>query len=64
MNDTVYRWHTSSFSNASGGNCVEVAEGPRAVNIRDTQHRHLGHLAVPATEWRAFLHAVRKDELD
>lgn len=56
-------WHKSSYSQ-NGGNCVEVAEGPHKVLVRDTQHRPLGHLTVPATAWRAFLHAVRRGELD
>ncbi|MBE2999510.1 DUF397 domain-containing protein [Nocardiopsis sp. HNM0947] len=54
MND----WHKSSYSDGGGGNCVEVAEGP-TTHVRDTQHRTLGHLSVPATEWNALLHTLR-----
>ncbi|MEU2944960.1 DUF397 domain-containing protein [Nocardiopsis alba] len=46
-------WHKSSYS-AGGGNCVEVAEGP-TTHIRDTQHRALAELNLPAHEWAAFL---------
>ncbi|QVQ52935.1 DUF397 domain-containing protein [Spiractinospora alimapuensis] len=56
-------WHKSSYS-VGDTNCVECRSDFALVNIRDTQHRHLGHLTIPATEWRAFLHAVREDELD
>lgn len=56
-------WRTSSYSYGNGGNCVEVAECAREVLVRDTQHRHLGHLTLPATERQAFLHALRRDEL-
>ncbi|QVQ52938.1 DUF397 domain-containing protein [Spiractinospora alimapuensis] len=58
------RWHKSNFSSRGMDNCVECLPDLGQVSIRDTQHRHLGHLTVPATEWRAFLHAVREDELD
>ncbi|QVQ53889.1 DUF397 domain-containing protein [Spiractinospora alimapuensis] len=57
-------WAKSSYSTGGSANCVECRSDLGQVNIRDTQHRHLGHLTVPATEWRAFLHAVRENELD
>ena len=55
-------WHTSSYSGAQGGECVEVSEGPTTA-VRDTRHRHLGHLEFPAGEWRAFLDAVKSSGL-
>ncbi|WP_150252521.1 DUF397 domain-containing protein [Nocardiopsis deserti] len=54
MND----WHKSSYSDGTGGNCVEVCEGV-VTGIRDTQHRELGHLSAEACEWTALLAAVR-----
>lgn len=56
-------WRKSSYSQNSGGNCVEVAGNSRTVKLRDTQHRHLGHLQVPAAEWRAFLAGLRRDDM-
>ncbi|MDA0567362.1 DUF397 domain-containing protein [Streptomonospora sp. S1-112] len=55
-------WHKSSYSGNNEPNCVEVAEGSLTL-VRDTQHRHLGALPFPATEWDAFLQAVKDDEL-
>ncbi|MDA0565857.1 DUF397 domain-containing protein [Streptomonospora sp. S1-112] len=55
-------WHKSSYSGAQNPNCVEVAEGAHTL-MRDTQHRDLGHLTFPATEWDAFLSALRNDTL-
>ena len=57
MNDER-QWHKASYSNGTGGNCVEVAEG-LSTGIRDTQTRGLGHLDLPAAEWNALLRAVR-----
>ncbi|GAA0973074.1 DUF397 domain-containing protein [Nocardiopsis tropica] len=48
---------TSSYSGKSG-ECVEVAEGV-VTAVRDTRHRELGHLTVPAAEWSALVSAVR-----
>ncbi|WP_121180263.1 DUF397 domain-containing protein [Nocardiopsis sp. Huas11] len=51
-------WHTSTYTDGRGGNCVEVAEGPMT-RIRDTKNRDLGHLDVPAEEWTAVVTALR-----
>ncbi len=53
-------WHTSSYSGAQGGECVEVSEGPITA-VRDTRNRHLGHLTFPSAEWAAFIDAVKAD---
>ncbi|MEC3891051.1 DUF397 domain-containing protein [Nocardiopsis sp. LDBS1602] len=49
-------WHKSSYSSSS--NCVEVSEGP-TTHIRDTRHRGLAELSVPASEWTALLSTLR-----
>lgn len=54
-------WHTSSYTNDRGA-CVEVAEGP-VTGVRDSKNRHLGALYFDASEWRAFVAAVRREEL-
>lgn len=56
-------WIKSSYSTAQNVNCVECRTGPDRVLIRDTQHRGHGHLSVPPAEWRAFVAAVRAEEL-
>ncbi|QVQ50862.1 DUF397 domain-containing protein [Spiractinospora alimapuensis] len=60
MND---QWHKSSYSGGSSNACVECRTDTGQVLIRDTQHRHLGHLTIPVPEWSAFLHATRTGEL-
>ncbi|GAA3748403.1 DUF397 domain-containing protein [Salinactinospora qingdaonensis] len=55
-------WHKSSYSNANG-ECVEVAELPSAMLVRDTQNRARGHLAFSAAEWAALLSEVKCDRL-
>ncbi|WP_017609172.1 DUF397 domain-containing protein [Nocardiopsis xinjiangensis] len=48
-------WHKSSYSGNHGGNCVEVAETPKAVHVRDTQHRHLATLGFTPEAFALFV---------
>jgi hypothetical protein len=57
------RWRKSSYSGGVHQNCVEVAQRPAAILLRDSQHPHLGYLTAPAHEWAAFLTAVRTGEV-
>ncbi|TQN27804.1 uncharacterized protein DUF397 [Haloactinospora alba] len=57
------RWHKSSYSGGSHQDCVEVAESPDLVRVRDTRNRESGHLTVTSGEWAAFLADVRADRL-
>lgn len=50
-------WHKSTYS-PSGGDCVEVAEGP-VTKVRDTKNRDLGHLGFSGAEWGGLLALVR-----
>ncbi|MFL1379671.1 MULTISPECIES: DUF397 domain-containing protein [unclassified Nocardiopsis] len=56
--DLVFR--KSSYSQPSGGNCVEVADLPRAAAVRDSQNPSAGYLLLPAAEWAALLSGVRR----
>lgn len=53
-------WQKSSYSSRGADNCLECRTDHGHVLIRDTQHRHLGQLEVPASEWRAFLAEVER----
>lgn len=57
------RWTKSSFSEGRNPNCIECRTDHGQVLVRDTKHRHLGHLQVPTTEWHAFLVGLRRGEL-
>lgn len=51
-------WRKSSFSNANGGACVEVAADD-VIMVRDTTDRDGVTLGVPASAWRQLLNDVR-----
>ncbi|GAB3481922.1 DUF397 domain-containing protein [Nocardiopsis coralliicola] len=56
-------WRTSSYSQGHGGECVEVADTPDQVKVRDTQNRAAGHLSVVPGEWTAFLQSIKHTAL-
>jgi hypothetical protein len=60
MDDTTrVRWRKSTYSSGNGGNCVEVANTPRAVAVRDSKDPHGPALAFTPARWQAFTGALR-----
>ncbi|PSL00246.1 uncharacterized protein DUF397 [Murinocardiopsis flavida] len=57
------QWHKSSYSGSDGGNCVEVAEFPSEIAVRDTQNREAGHITVPSAQWAAVVAAAKSGAL-
>lgn len=54
-------WRKSTHSNASGGDCVEVADGlPGVIPVRDSKTTDGPTLVIPATAWTPFVAAVTK----
>jgi hypothetical protein len=56
-------WHKSSRSGAAG-HCVEVAETPVTVYVRDSKDVAGPMLGFQAPEWAAFIEGVRGGEFD
>ncbi|WP_442836291.1 DUF397 domain-containing protein [Streptomyces sp. JW3] len=48
------KWTKSSYSEASGNACVEIAESGPTILIRDSKHPHHPHTTVHRTTWTAF----------
>jgi hypothetical protein len=58
-------WHKSTFSNGSGGNCVEVASNlPGIVAVRDSKDREGPSLSFTPDQWRAFIAGAKAGEFD
>ncbi|GAA3726659.1 DUF397 domain-containing protein [Salinactinospora qingdaonensis] len=55
-------FHKSSYS-GQGQGCVEVADFPCGAAVRDSKRPEHGHLAFPASEWKAFLKAACEEQL-
>ncbi|MFI1467008.1 DUF397 domain-containing protein [Streptomyces wuyuanensis] len=61
---TDVRWRKSSYSNGTGGECLEVADGlPHVVPVRDSKVPHGPVLAVGAGAWSSFVGAIRSGGL-
>ena len=58
------RWFTSSYSNGSGHECVEVALLARRVAVRDSKDRGGPVLAVRTPAWVSLLDGIRRSEFD
>jgi hypothetical protein len=54
------KWRKSSYSNTTGGQCVEAGIDAQGVLVRDTVQADAGPvLSVPAVAWSAFLATIR-----
>ncbi|MFG5719974.1 DUF397 domain-containing protein [Streptomyces murinus] len=53
-------WFKSSYSNESGGNCVEVADNvPSLVPVRDSKLPDGPTLLLTATAWAPFIGSLK-----
>jgi hypothetical protein len=52
-------WRKSTYSDATGGQCVETASGSGVILVRDTTDRGGVMLSVPAEAWKSFVARVR-----
>ncbi|HEX7163948.1 MAG TPA: DUF397 domain-containing protein [Trebonia sp.] len=52
-------WRKSTYSNDSGGECVETASDDGVVLVRDTTNRDGGMLRFTAEAWAAFAASLR-----
>ncbi|MET8630777.1 DUF397 domain-containing protein [Kitasatospora sp. NPDC004669] len=48
-------WIKSSYSSNEGGQCVEVAETPGVVHVRDSKDKSGPQLAFDPAAWEAFV---------
>ncbi|MFE7532376.1 DUF397 domain-containing protein [Kitasatospora sp. NPDC057542] len=48
-------WFKSSYSSNEGGECVEVAETPGVVRVRDSKDKSGPQLAFEPAAWEAFV---------
>lgn len=56
-------WRKSTYSNGTGGNCVEVADLPGGQAVRDSQHPEGPVLVFTSDAWRAFVQGIENREV-
>ena len=60
MDLTKAKWRKSSYSNANGGQCVEVARNlPGVVAVRDSKDPDGPELIFEAAQWAAFTGGIK-----
>ena len=52
-------WRKSTYSDATGGNCVEVASNA-SVTVRDSTDRDGGTLSFSSLAWQKFTDGLRR----
>jgi Domain of unknown function (DUF397) len=58
-------WRKSSYSNANGGQCVEVARNrPGVVAVRDSKDPDGAKLIFATEQWLAFTSGVKAGDFD
>ncbi|MFI0350194.1 DUF397 domain-containing protein [Actinomadura sp. 9N407] len=60
----IVRWRKSSHSGGSGGECVEVAQLPGSIGVRDSKNVEGPHLVFRSADWRTFARRVKSGEHD
>jgi Domain of unknown function (DUF397) len=56
-------WRKSTYSNGSGGECVELAGLPGGPAVRDSKHPHGPVLVFTTDQWRAFVQGIQAGQL-
>ena len=64
MNVSGLRWKTSSYTNGSGGACVELACTDPGTVVRDTKNRTGPVLGFNGREWASFLAEIKAGRFD
>lgn len=57
-------WHKSEFHSGDNGACVEIAEAPPVVYVRDSKDPDGAWLNFTETAWRGFLTDVQDGRFD
>jgi hypothetical protein len=59
MDLTSVSWRKSSYSGGNGGNCIQVADLPGTVAVRDSKDPDGPALLFRPAEWAAFTARVK-----
>ncbi|MEU8350812.1 DUF397 domain-containing protein [Streptomyces sp. NPDC048845] len=55
VTSTGLTWRKSSYSTDTGGNCVEVAQCPHSIHVRDSKDTSRPPLAFGREAWAVFV---------
>ncbi|WP_380284045.1 DUF397 domain-containing protein [Kitasatospora purpeofusca] len=60
---THLAWFKSSHSSNEGAQCVEVAETPGTIHVRDSKDQTGPHLTFEPAAWQAFINFAATTDL-
>ncbi|QGV79933.1 DUF397 domain-containing protein [Streptomyces ficellus] len=61
MKIEIIEWRKSTYSDGSGGNCLEVADGhPDLIPVRDSKNPTGPKLVFRAAAWSAFMRDLKR----
>ncbi|MET7904821.1 DUF397 domain-containing protein [Streptomyces sp. NPDC005355] len=64
LDRSAMKWRKSSYSNSTGGDCIEVSDDFAAVvPVRDSKNPHGPVITFAADAWTSFVTAVKHGEL-
>ncbi|GAA3157636.1 hypothetical protein GCM10010521_52070 [Streptomyces rameus] len=52
-------WFKSSYSSSGDGDCIEVAQTPATIHVRDSKAKQGPQLALSPATWSAFVAYAR-----
>jgi Domain of unknown function (DUF397) len=58
--NSKHEWRKSSHSGGGSGNCIEIAESPETVHVRDSKDKSGPTLAFGTGAWAAFIEFARQ----
>ena len=61
--DVTTPWRKSTYSNGTGGECVEVADLPGGRAVRDSKHPEGPILVFTSDAWRTFVQGIESREV-
>lgn len=60
VNELGTVWRKSTHSDGHGGDCVEVADVPGIVPVRDSKHPHGPTLVFSTGGWSSFVMVIKR----
>ncbi|MGW6744053.1 DUF397 domain-containing protein [Streptomyces sp. NPDC055025] len=63
IGDRFIGWRKSTYSGASNGDCLEVADGYADIPVRDSKNPTGPTLLFRPTNWSSFIDAVKAEAL-
>jgi len=62
--DNLPTWHTSSYSNGAGGECVECAHSGDGALVRDSKGNPGSVIVIRSQAWQTFVRSLGQGKME